>query len=336
MRVAKTCFGLGLGLLLAGCTNLVFGDMRIDGPPGWTLNQFFHASGGGNVAVAFHEGNPFERTRVMQYREGGTVFTDLPGKAHALEYSADGRLLLAHQVFRTDPPGNHRISLIDGQGAIRWSKNDNRSFYFSSTGEVIYAWQSGDEGGRSSVLEIFDIAGTSVRRVDAGKPLLAGLTLGTGDRVVLGIGHSVIAINPSAGATPVWRIDLPDSDPPLLSFRPVGPGRFIVDLGYGQFKVVNRDGLVEFNYVPAVLAQNSPSRTQDDYAQYEAYAGPSANTLLLYDGTARGLLLNLSTRELTAKQIDATVPPGFTLGRGIGAHKLVLLGSNSIRIRTIE
>jgi hypothetical protein len=278
----------------------------------------------------------------MQYRDATIVYTDLAGKAYALSYSPTGDYLVVQTaVSGTDSHGASQVSLVDGTGGIVWTKSDERSFSFSTTGQVLYAWQAPDVHGPSPRLEVFGLDGTSLRAIEIdSRPIMAAAVFGSGDRVVLGFGTGAggslqcLAVSSNALNT-LWTVGLNPSDAELESLVPLDGSRLILKQVLGYFKVINADGVIEFSYDPGALGSDDPVRDPVDYAQYQPYPGGVPGEVILFDGTTRGFRVDLSTGVLSERTLDVTTPDGFTLRKAILGGKILLVGASQIRIRAV-
>src|SRR5262249_40950083 len=137
--------------------------------------------------------------------DGSQVTTAFPRKVYAVMYAPSSRHLLVLQSLGgcQGPMGIH---LLDSSGHVLWSKTDERSFRFSTTGQVIYARPQGLPslpGGNE--VELFDLAGRSLRSVTLPDPVYAVVVPGSGERIIIITEHSVVCVERVADRlTSVW------------------------------------------------------------------------------------------------------------------------------------
>jgi hypothetical protein len=130
-----------------------------------------------------------------------------------------------------------------------------------------------------------------------------------------------------------WSRTIGDTNKPFWTLRTLSSERFLILQALGKFQVVTTDGSIVYTHDPEPIGATNPQR---NYAAYVPYPTPSPNTLLLFNGTFDGLVLNLTTGALTNKQLDLATPTGFKLIRNnIEQSKLVFYSASSVRIRTI-
>lgn len=308
-------------------------DTQIPVPSGWTPSPFLFAGSQNNVAVALDQGDPvIDGSRVMQAAlSGATVLTDIVGKVSSLEYAPDGNSLLVHHVDASAS----RVTLLGVSGVMLWTKIDQRAFFFSTTGEMVCAWKGGGEIGYGNEVEIFDLSGTTVRKVTADGPLVGAVVVGNGDAVILAVGRTLMRVRTAGDRGIEWTVHSDNEDPNTVGLIDLGiEDRFVVMQEYAHFEVRNLvDGSLAYDYDPQLLAAAGGAKTEYQYAQYDPYAAQLPTRLLLSDNTSNGMLLNLSTGTLVSKPMNVTTPPGFTLLREIIGSKRLLVGSTEIRIR---
>ena len=318
------------------CTAVAGGDTVVPILAGWKPVYGFHASAADNVAVALTTTPPPTSMKVQQFdgSSGQVTYSDIPGRVYYLEYSPSAEYLL---VYHADQ--EPKVTLVEESGTIVWTKMDSRCFDFSSTGESIVAWACGDEE-RSEFAEVFDLSGTTQRLVEGGSYLSTVVLFGTGNKIVLAYGHSVVATDYSSGQ-PVesWRIDL-DQNEPLVSENsfPYTANRFVLTQRFGYFKVIQDDGSVLYSFSPNLVdaeGMHLPGDNPSDFRLYKPFALNPGSNLFLYNNSNEGRVLDVSTGDFSVKRINDSPPPGYTKGRGVDGHRLVFISNEDLRIRAL-
>ena len=325
---------VALLVVLAFVSPLVAGDHIVPLSQGWTPNFYFATTTETEVAIALHQGQSPTDSRVMRkVIDGPEYTTDLTGQVSWLQFSpgTDGHLLAHHRNS-----AGSKVTLLDSEGLVVWTKDDDRIFSFSTTGEAVYARTPESAVGAGTSVEILNRSdGSSLRTVDAGTALVGVVVFGSGERVVLALGHSLVAMDVGEGIQTAWQIDLGDAEPFIEELRPLGPIRFVVEQSYGSFKIIDDKGNVSYSYDPIVLGQNDPKNDAQDYAQYTVFPTKDPDEFILFDGSTDGLHLSLPTGSLEPTYIDTTTPPGFTLLRKIEAERLTLISATEVRVRVL-
>jgi len=317
---------------LASASFSVAADLVVQVPSGWSPDPFVYATNGENVAVALESTDGLEH-RVMQVRGTTVNYTDVAGPIKSLEYAADSKYLLVHHMAQD----SYKASLLNEYGDTQWTKVASpAAFEFTSTGEAVASWISGDVHGSSQWLRVYDLNGDLIGRFDATGRILAAASFGNGKDVVVVLGRTIMAFDLAAPSIAKWQIDLADDFPGVEELRILGEDRFALQLALGYHRVYDTSGTLLFEWDPIVLAQGDPSRTEEDYRQYKPFRW-SENEIFMYDRTADGMILNVLTSTITPQSIDTSVPPGYSRNEfGFSGKKLVFMAPTTIRIRTLQ
>jgi hypothetical protein len=307
-------------------------------PAGWTLDPFnvpHDASDAGIAATVYKYNkadpeNYFDKSRVVQVSGSTEHSTDFDGKVSRIEYSADGAYLLVHQVGAPGlPDETHRVSLLNNEGELLWAKNVGRTFFFSTTGESVYAWYPSDFRGRGSEVEVFDLERTSIGTASVNASLRGATVIGAGDRAVLAVSDSILCLDLATAET-TWRIDLQQGDPEVGRLRPIGQSEVLVEQFASAFKVLGTNGTVRYSYNPRHLNDSDPRKNRP----YKPYEGPTSKSIVFYDGTADAFVVDVSSGSLERTRADINPPIGFDMKPSLLKQKLFFFSPKEIRGRS--
>jgi hypothetical protein len=337
-------------LLLAGSIlGPSFADTVIPSANGWTIDKnsgaFAFSPDGVAVAVYKYKTDPAPRTtvfaesRVIQVVNGSVVSEkDFLGKIVKLRYSPDGQKLLVSQR-NPDLQDQRRLTLLNTAGTVLWTKDDTRSFRFSTTGEVIFATRDADRRSRlGKETEIFDLNGTSMKEVTFEMSPQGVLVRGSGNQTIIAVAATILALEDSQSAlTTAWRLDLgePDIFAGMAGLRALDDQRFVLNQLFGRFKIISTSGQDLYSFDPGAIAENDPNRTSADYSEFEAFALGTSEDILLFDGTTRGFSLDVSTGVLTPRILNAGAPADSVVKKWVEHDKMLILSDERITIRPL-
>ncbi|RMF72667.1 MAG: hypothetical protein D6738_10645 [Acidobacteria bacterium] len=250
----------------------------------------------------------------------------------SVEYSPDASFVIAHHLVAS----GKAISLLDDAGDVRWTKlDDEGSYFFSSTGEAVFAWAAGDEYSGETVA-VFSLTGDYLGRLKVGARVDAALALGPGSTVVVASRHSLTMYDLGAEERVLWRRVLDTRYPPVSELLPAGGGRILVRMQGGWALLLDGSGNSLFSYEPPSLAANDPERDADDYMRFKACPLNPALGIMFFDGTDEALQLVGPPWSLVERRINASGPPGFSTPDCVQDDRLVFLGGGEVRIRLVE
>ncbi len=276
------------------------------------------------------------QSRVMQVVGGAIRYTDLAGSIRSLEYSPSGTYLI---VRRLDPVGGETVAatiLLDNTGKVLWVKNDYRSFSFSTTGQVLYAWSGGFLRAQPRV-EVFALSGVSKGSLETSEAQWFAVP-GPGQKVLWGMDRSIIPLAFPGGTESATRVDLAATEEPMVwPDLPLDGTHLLVWQQVGCFLVLNTNGAVEYRYVPEALGASDPTKTREDYARYRPYATSESGKLMLFDGTSTALSLDWVSGEIQPLSVDVAPPEGYRLMLADFRYQRVFFaGATTLRIRSLS
>ena len=257
------------------------------------------------------------RTTIVQRAGAREVRTPFEGKAVPVEISPDGERVLVWQ----NPLNvgvccgcSGRSHLLDSDGRIVWSSEELASYWFSPTGEAIYAeLPCPEENCAGSRLDVRDRDGRPVQVVEPGFYVRWALALGKGEELIVLQDETLWRLRSSHGLGFIWRVDLDRAEDIVVGGGPITcvlEDKFVVRQGSGRFVVVSFDGEIVYTYDAEALGARDPEHGLDEYRWLEPEAGPDSATLWLArrDGD---LLLDLASGRMTRFTVDRTMPAGF-------------------------
>lgn len=331
---------ISAALLILAAASAAAADRIVSIPSGWTVCPYIFSASSQGIALILYPttSDPFDSTsRIMLIPiSGAPKLTELQGKAFAISTTPSGTYVLVHHNNADGP----KVSLLSGtSGDVVWTKaNEPRQFAFSATGNALFARRVKSEWtGAGTDVEVFNLAGATIRRVDLSTIPRAVLLSDSDSDVVLALERTIERFDFSqVPMVKSWSQSLAAGDEPLSSLGVIGADRFVASQELGKFRVMKWNGTVDYTFDPASLDAADPSRNFGDYASYMPYATPLANKLLLFNGSYDGLILNLTNGALTSKSLDLAAPGGFKLIPHFESSQLVFASDTQIRIRSIS
>ena len=334
-------------LLLVGSS--VADDHVIVFPGGWYVDDEIgphdaSSTGYAVTAYKYKDDDPYnlyDQSIVIQSALGGSTYTtEFSGKVYGLSYSPTGSHLLVRQVESggSSAAATHRVHLLGSNGEILWTKVDERAFYFSTTGEVVYAWDPGTFFGGGLSVQLFDLGGEPLKVVSVDIPPMGVVVVGDGSSVIFQVKYSVFSLDTTTSPpTENWRIDLGSEYPKAMFARLIDSDRFVVRQDRGVAIVVGVNGTLEFTYDSQALGDANVILTPNDYAQYRMYAGPAPGTISLFKGTSGTFTLVLLEGELTPRSITTDRPSAaFKLGPHLLNQNLFFFSRAEVRVRDVS
>lgn len=330
-RFLRTVF-MALPLYMALASAAFATDLNLRVPDGWSFDVHgtVHAASPHGFAVGVHKyqtnvpENVYRESRIVQYVDGATYSTDFPGKIHVLRYSPGGERLIASQVGAPDLGRDERRTiLLDDHGRIIWQTIDSRPYFFSTTGEVIFAWR------RSGMVEIFDLDGKPIKHVSIDASTTDVVVLGRGDRVIFALAGSVLCLNVGPPLATEWRID-----EAILMLEPFDRSRLLATQEGRRFMVIGLDGTVQYRYDLDSLSAESGG-APSGYARLIPQAGVGGS-IALYDGSPKGFVADPVSGTISPRTFNATPPAGFEPHSRILDGKLFFFSPDEIRVRSLD
>ena len=327
-------------------------------PPGTALNPSSapYSLVGGSFVVAVRSTDPADATeKVLQFRgldgpEPATMFgTTVAGMISHVELSPDEQFVLVHSLTRAaEDAGLIVVTMLDSSGEILWTQESNRSFHFSTTGEVLSAVESVGRRYLGPVVNVHTQQGTYIKELSVDRSeddgpysgeQLRGLVLeGDGNSVIVATKDRVWRMTFDANPTTLWSVPRTDCEAAYIRTRVLDAERVVAERSDGGFEVLRvADGTVEYEFDPETLDESDGDEemTRSDWASYHAYAGVTPDTATLFNQTANGYTLNFATGELAPLKIDVSVAPGQVVRERVGDQRLVILGATQGRVREI-
>jgi hypothetical protein len=337
--------GFGISLVIFASASLA-ADLHTPVPRGWTAavntSPFAFSPEGIALAVFRYKDDPppgsttVDQSRVIQIANGNILSqTDFTGKTVGLAYSRDGQILLVRNL---DPASGMQVHAMDTTGAVAWTKNDNRVFSFSTTGESIFAVTPRGLFRLDNAVEFFDLAGNSINQLTVDRAIWGAMALGAGDGVIVAMENSLLRLSVEAPPATTWTVT-PDPAPSRFEwagFRCLDSQRILARQFWGEFMVVTTSGAVSYRHDPFELANNDPENGPGDYAEYDAFAIEGSSDLLLFDGSTRGYRVDAATHDLTPVVLDSAGPSGTVTKKWVQYNRILILASDSITLRDLN
>lgn len=324
-------------LLFAPASNAA--DQIVPLPEGWHADSDLFAASVENLAVPIQSSDAAAGWRVLQVRGSDILPTDLAGRISSLSYSFDGQRLLAQHAGLTQeerPSLITQVSMIGQDGATLWTKTDDRTFEFSTTGEVVYAWSEEKGTGLRSDVEIFDLNGKHVRTLPISKYAAdSALPIFDGKRALVVIERALVCIDFAQDGAVVWRYDLGRSEPDIVRLFALAPDKILLQLAEGHFKLFQPSGTLAYEYDPETVALTYPDASEAQYKQLAPEAGPNGCSISIFDGTPHARQIQLATSKLFKKYVSLDAP-GYRRVNRVVAGKLLFVSPTALLIRSLK
>jgi hypothetical protein len=227
---------------------------------------------------------------------------------------------------------------------LKVSMIDRRSFQYSTTGEVFWAWRTHGRCSSSPTkqAEILGLDLTSLKLLWNDPAPVGMLVIGSGDRVLLSTDATLLCLDSSAEPpTTLWSVSREQEVRLGYSSMKMLDDKHVAWSGiYGRISIVDiRDGRLVYVYDPLTLAETEPEREDGYFFRSKLIRGPDAGTVTLFDRiNARTRTLDLESGKLSTESADIALPgEPFELGTlALPQGRLFLISPNEVRIKPVR
>jgi hypothetical protein len=244
--------------------------------------------------------------------------------------------------------------MVSVNGSVLWSQELDGVLGFSTTGQALYS--AGPIGGRffGQKLKSHSLSGATLRAISlttttttttttsAAAPrfpsdVRGAVMIGDGSSLVVVTDRQLRRVTVGPSTAIAWVQSLTESYmSEFTGLHAFDANRVIVSQANGGFQLVNvANGSVQYVFDPVAMAANN-GRTRDEWARYRMFLDDEANHALLFDGTATGYAVDLSTGSLEEVAFDVSAPPGSVVVPKLDRRRFPIIGPTNIRVRTVS
>lgn len=231
------------------------------------------------------------RSMIVQYGDGAPQPRSYASKALALGYAADGETLLVSQIVPPEGGGcencpvRYLILAPDGEEVWRSEPRRGMPFRFVPDRTAIYrAGACGYTSCRGDELELRDMRGRLLARVEPGERFQCAVALGDGEDFVLFYRDSIERVGIVGGVTHRWEVA---HETPVRGVRSqlLQSGEIAFRAG-SELRVLDTESGSLRSWSPEQLAALDDLRSADDYRLVGIKPGPATSTLLIHNTPA--------------------------------------------------